>query len=109
MTLFRGTAVLLAWIAAAGCGVQLDPVILRPSATFRYIPSDLNYDYEEKMLPMKDGGEVSIWRIRAAGTSKGTIVVIPGNDANKGRYSVVLPIFVDKGWDVIVFDYPGFG
>lgn len=96
-------------MTVAGCDIHLDPVILRPSANFRLHPSDLKYEYEEKMIPMQDNTAVSIWHIHAAETSKGTVVVIPGNDANKGRYAVVLPIFVDKGWNVVLFDYPGFG
>ncbi|RIK70893.1 MAG: hypothetical protein DCC66_03200 [Planctomycetota bacterium] len=42
-------------------------------------------------------------------TKLGTIVVVPGNDANKGRYTVGLQFFVDFGWDVILYDYQGFG
>lgn len=109
MTSSRRTVLVAGALAFAGCNIDLNPVILRPSSNFRLIPSDLNYQYEEKTLPMASDGVVSLWRIRATGTSKGIIVVIPGNDANKGRYSVVLPIFVDKGWDVVLFDYPGFG
>jgi len=109
MPLLKRIGALFAVNYITGCQIHLDPVILRLSSNSRSIPSDLNYAYEERTLPVKDDGAVSIWHIRAAAPSKGFVVVIPDNDANKGRYSVVLPIFVDKSWDVVLFDYPGFG
>lgn len=102
-------ACLFGLIAVTGCGVSLDPVILRPSSTFRLIPTDLQYPYDEMMLPVKGGSQVSVWHVHAVGTPLGVVVIVPGNDENKGRYSLVLPIFVDKGWDVVLYDYPGFG
>jgi alpha/beta superfamily hydrolase len=92
-----------------GCGIKLDDFVLKPSTNFRHNPEDLGYAYEEKLVGGKDGLQISLWHIRAAGNSRGTIVVVPGNDSNKGRYTVALPIFVDKGFDMVLFDYPGFG
>jgi uncharacterized protein len=96
-------------VIICGCGIQLDSLLLVPSPNFRVSPSDLNYVYEEAAVSCSDGTTVNAWRIRTSGTPKGIVVVVPGADGNKGRYSLVLPIFVDKGWDVLLFDYPGFG
>lgn len=100
---------LAAMPVAPGCGIQLDPILLAPSAPFRLTPSSLHYPCDATMLPTNDGGAVSVWRVRAMGSPKGTVVIMPGADANKGRYSLLLPIFVDKGWNVVLYDYPGFG
>jgi uncharacterized protein len=96
-------------LGSAGCGITLDPLILRPSSEFKYLPTELGYNFTEQVVTATKGPTVSLWRIKPAGTSRGIIVIVPGNDANKGRYVMTLPFFVDKGWEVILFDYPGFG
>ncbi|HVP11205.1 MAG TPA: alpha/beta fold hydrolase [Phycisphaerae bacterium] len=93
----------------SGCSIQLDSILLKPSADFRLRPADLNYTAEATVLTGANAAAVSTWYVKTSGTSKGCVVIIPGADANKGRYSLLLPIFVDKGWDVVLYDYPGFG
>lgn len=101
------TAALVA-AALAGC-MTIDQLVLRPSPAIRYTPTELGYEFESLMLPRPDGGWVGAWRVPARGEHKGTLVFVPGNDANRGRFTVVLPIFVDRGWDVILYDFQGFG
>jgi len=85
-------------------------MILRPSVNIRATPADFGYHAEEKTLLLEDGREVSIWHCKSAvEPRKGIMVVVPGNDANKGRYTSGLPLFADFGWDMILMDYPGFG
>ena len=93
----------------SGCSIQLDSVLLRPSQTFRLTPTNVSYAYDATTLAGANDLAVSAWYVKANGASKGCVVIIPVADANKGRYSLLLPIFVDKGWDVVLFDYPGFG
>lgn len=95
-------------LSVSGCGV-LDSLILRPSPNIRLTPDKFGFKASTLKLPMPDGGEISIWHVQAAGERKGTLVIIPGNDANKSRYTAALPIFAETGWDVILMDYPGFG
>jgi uncharacterized protein len=103
-------AILFLMVVSSGCGdVSLDSLLLAPTPTYRYIPTDLSYPYDEMMLPTSSGGAVSAWHMHARGRSKGIVVIMPGADSNKGRLSILLPIFVDKGWDVLLYDYPGFG
>ncbi|MBX3395816.1 MAG: alpha/beta hydrolase [Phycisphaerae bacterium] len=96
-------------VASASCDV-LEQLILRPSDNIRNTPADFGYEAEKLALPMADGTLISIWHCKTpAATRKGIIVVVPGNDANKGRYTAGLPLFSDFGWDMILMDYPGFG
>ncbi len=93
----------------AGCGAY-EQLILRPSPNLRATPQDFGYESETINLPMDDGTMISIWHCRTtAETRKGILLVVPGNDANKGRYTAGLPLFADFGWDMILMDYPGFG
>lgn len=99
----------LSVVSLSGCGV-LESLILRPSSNIRATPQDFGYEADEIMLPMDDGTMISIWHCKTpAETRKGILVVVPGNDANKGRYTAGLPLFADFGWDMILMDYPGFG
>lgn len=91
-----------------GCGF-LETFVLRPSFEIKSTPADFGYDADKLALPMSDGGEISIWHVRTPVEKKGIIVVVPGNDANKSRYTNGLPIFADDGWDLILMDYEGYG
>lgn len=90
------------------CGA-LDSLILRPSATIRRLPTDFGYAYEAKTVKSPAGNEISLWHVSSTVERKGIIVAVPGNDANKSRYVVSLPLFADNGWDLILVDYTGFG
>jgi uncharacterized protein len=105
----RIRAVIVCFAIISGCNLQLDSILLKPSPTFRLVPTDLQCPFEAKVLTGANDVTVSAWYVKAGGTSKGCVVIMPGADANKGRYSLLLPIFVDKGWDVVLYDYPGFG
>lgn len=107
----RGTVFVSVVVAAAcvQCG-SYDLLILRPSAAVRRKPADLGYQFVEKTITSRSGAPMSIWHVATTvPPRKGIIVVIPGNDANKGRYITALPIFADDGWDVVLPDYIGFG
>jgi hypothetical protein len=108
MKLRISIAVLL--LLTAGCGSVLESLILRPSPTIRRTPADFGYAYETKSLRSRAGnGQISIWHVKTPSPRKGTIVLIPGNDSNKGRYTLGLPVFIEDGWDVVLMDYAGFG
>lgn len=96
-------------VLCSGCGV-LDGLILRPSADLRRTPADFGYAFEEVSLPLDDGELISVWRVpTTAAERKGVWVILPGNDGNKSRYTIGLRIFVERGWDVVLVDYEGFG
>ncbi len=83
-------------------------LILRPSSEFRATPDPYGYPYEEVVLPIKDGRQVSLWHVHAD-DPRGVVLVMPGADQNKGRYVVGIPIFLPAGYDLILPDYEGFG
>lgn len=95
-------------VCVIGCGI-LDALILRPSPVIRRTPEDFGFKFDAMMLPMKEDVQISIWHAHTTQPRKGIIVVVPGNDANKSRYTAALPIFGDDGWDLVLMDYEGFG
>jgi fermentation-respiration switch protein FrsA (DUF1100 family) len=98
----------LIFCGCLSCGT-VESVILKPSPQIRRLPTDFGYSYESKMIPTPNGNSISIWHVAAQGERKGVIVVIPGNEGNKSGYVLSLPIFADNGWDVVLFDFTGFG
>ena len=95
--------------ACSQCGA-LDGLILKPSGTIRRLPTDFGYAFETKTVLTPQGHQISLWHVSTNSPErKGIIVTIPGNDANKSRYVVSLPLFADNGWDLILLDYTGFG
>jgi pimeloyl-ACP methyl ester carboxylesterase len=94
----------LLFLACSGC---INDLVLRPAFDEPYNPADFGYRYDEVNLPL-DGSYVQIWHIYSE-ESKALAVIIPGSDANKSRYTEAAPLFIDKGIDLIVMDYPGYG
>ncbi|MCG8409490.1 MAG: alpha/beta hydrolase [Phycisphaerales bacterium] len=94
--------------AVTGCDA-LDMIVLRPSPDIRRTPADFGFESDSVRLRMKADEEVSIWHVRTSLERKGILVIVPGLDANKSRYTIGLPIYVDDGWDVILMDYVGYG
>ncbi|MBK8268922.1 MAG: hypothetical protein IPK83_11710 [Planctomycetes bacterium] len=111
MTRPQIAATILIAVSLSACGCDtLEQLILRPSDNIRSSPSDFGYDAEKLALPMDDGTQISIWHCKTTSPErKGILLVVPGNDANKGRYTAGLPLFADFGWDMVLMDYPGFG
>lgn len=108
----RKKAILFGIVAAAACTQcgALDSLILKPTKTIRRLPTDFGYAYETRTVPTPAGNQISLWHVATNSPErKGIIVTIPGNDANKSRYVVSLPLFADNGWDLILPDYIGFG
>lgn len=101
---------LLTCLPMCGCHTALDALVLRPSATIRRTPADIGYEYSSHTVMSETGETVSFWLVPArSAPKKGTLVFIPGDDANKGRFIIGLPYFCDSGWDMILMDYQGFG
>ncbi|MCZ6684129.1 MAG: hypothetical protein O7B26_13195 [Planctomycetota bacterium] len=100
--------ILISFACLPGCGF-LEVFILRPSSEINSTPADFGFAADKMRLALPDGGEISIWHVRTTEEKKGILIVVPGNDANKSRYTTGLPLFVDDGWDLILMDYQGFG
>jgi fermentation-respiration switch protein FrsA (DUF1100 family) len=72
-------------------------------------PSALNLAYEDIRLESSDGIWLSGWRLAAKGTPKGTILHFHGNAQNMTAHFFFVVWLVEYGFDVITFDYRGYG
>lgn len=96
------------FLASCAPPPTLDQLILRPKIEIETTPLDYGYDYTETTLNITEDRNIVVWHIPSQ-ESKALILIMPGSDANKGRYCEALPLLVDSGYDVILMDYEGFG
>lgn len=105
-----GVAALVACVV--GCQseppVPVEQIFLRPTANIVGTPAQYGYLYDDVSIPVAEGRSISAWHVYAD-EPKGIVVIIPGSDKNKSRYLLGLPVFIPKGYDVLLMDYEGFG
>lgn len=94
-------------VGLTGCSAPLDAIVLRPAFDAPYSPEEFGVMVERVNLPLEEG-QVRLWHF-ATPNSKALIVVAPGSDANKSRYAEYAPIFIERGYELVLMDYRGFG
>ncbi|MGW2664723.1 alpha/beta hydrolase [Nocardia tengchongensis] len=72
-------------------------------------PDMYGFAYEDLYLRTSDGETVNAWFVRAAGEPLGHILFAHGNGGNIGDRSPMLAMLAAAGFDVMVFDYRGYG
>ncbi|MFI6869795.1 alpha/beta hydrolase [Nocardia sp. NPDC050406] len=72
-------------------------------------PAHFGVDYEELRLPTADGETVDAWFVRAHGQPVGHILFAHGNGGNIGDRAPILALLAKAGFDVLIFDYRGYG
>ncbi len=88
-----------------------------PSRTLAITPYDVDLDFEELTLRTSDGVDLHAWWLptpRRAGGNKarpmrGSILFAHGNGGNIGDRIPHAALLVDAGFDVLMFDYRGYG
>lgn len=85
-------------------------VILRPEV----LPRDHDYNFrfanEEVDIEMADGAIMNLVKFKAIDSvRKGIVLYFHGNKRNIDRYVYAVPMFSNRGYDVWMMDYPGFG
>ncbi len=108
MKLFWNIALVLLFGATTlGCSALL----YYPSKVRFTNPDRLPIKPEEIRLKGKDGLEVVAWYFRppAKVASRGRILFFHGNGENLSTHFMTLYWVVEKGYELIIFDYPGYG
>ena len=85
--------------------------------TFFYYPNNVLYvephhlglSYEEVFFPSKDGTRIWGLLFRTKQEPKGIVVHFHGNFGNVSNHFMGATFLLDHGFDVLVFDYEGFG
>lgn len=72
-------------------------------------PEMFGVPYDDLSLTTSDGETLNAWFVRAAGEPLAHILFAHGNGGNIGDRSPMLAMLAAVGFDVLVFDYRGYG
>jgi len=104
------TTALLVLVLFGLLACSADSLFYHPSSTVYATPDAYGVEHvEEVSFAAPDGPRLHGWWLPAVGESRGTVVYCHGNAANltlHARYVAWLP---SRGFDVLVFDYRGYG
>lgn len=89
--------------------VGLDRLFYYPSDRVWATPAELRLAYEDVTFPTSDGLRLSAWFLPATGPAKGTVIHFHGNAANITNHFLTSHWLVWEGYNVLVFDYRGYG
>lgn len=79
-----------------------------PSQQEFYQKRDLLYDIEELNFPDPVGNQINAWYFHAK-NPKAKILFFHGNAQNLSAHFAMLSWLVDHNYDLMIFDYPGYG
>jgi uncharacterized protein len=83
--------------------------IFQPSRQFVITPDAIGVSYEDIYLKASDGIVLHGWRLYADRPARGTVLFFHGNGENISTHMANVYWLVDKGYDVLLFDYRGYG
>ncbi|WP_405497647.1 alpha/beta hydrolase [Nocardia sp. NBC_00511] len=72
-------------------------------------PAMFGVAFEELSLRTSDGETVDAWFVPAVGETVGHLLFAHGNGGNIGDRSPMLAMLAQAGFDVLIFDYRGYG
>ncbi len=81
-----------------------------PDRHFYSDPAELNPNYQSLYLPTQDGGRIHAWWLPAqTAQDKGTLLFFHGNAQNLTSHVINLAWINKAGYNLMVFDYRGYG
>jgi fermentation-respiration switch protein FrsA (DUF1100 family) len=83
--------------------------LFHPSGAILQTPTDAGLDHDELELATEDGPRLHAWWIRAQSPSLGHVVFCHGNAGNIGDRVLNAALLSAAGFDVLMFDYRGYG
>ncbi len=82
---------------------------LNPSKEYAIMPSEYGMDYKEIRIPATDNVMLNAWVFKPAGESKKFIIMSDDGNGNMGDNLEIAAQFLSIGFNVIMYDYRGFG
>ena len=82
-----------------------------PSHNYKITPDQLGMAYEEVRITSTDGAELNSWLLKtpASPARPQTFVLVGRGSGNMSNLLFTAQEFVDEGFNVVLFDYRGFG
>lgn len=80
-----------------------------PSAGETTTPGDLGVEFSTTTVTTRDGERLHTWLLRAGSPSRALVVYFHGNGGNLSIWAPILSELARHGFDVLAFDYRGYG
>ena len=93
-------------VALTGC---IERLFFYPDANDYGNPKSLGLAYEDVTFTAPDGSRLHGWFIKSRGPARGTVLHLHGNAANIGNHLPLVAWLPALGFNVLMFDYRGFG
>lgn len=84
-------------------------IFYQPSRRLAPTPDQRGHTYESVSFLSGDGVQLTGWWLPSAGTPKGTVIHFHGNAQNMTTHVQFAEWLPDKGYNLFVFDYRGYG
>ena len=98
-------AAVLAAFGVAACTA----VFFQPHRVRVHTPDEIGLSYEEVRFKTRDGVELYGWFLPAKGSAEGTVLQLHGNAENISTHFASLAWMPERGFNVFIFDYRGYG
>lgn len=92
-----------------GLGGCVEGLFFHPDRHAYTSPRALGLAHEDVRIPGPDGSTLHGWFLPAQGRSRGSVLHAHGNAANIGNHLPLVAWLPAAGFDVLMFDYRGFG
>jgi len=84
-------------------------IALNPEKVYKVTPDEFGLSYEKLVIPTKDGMQLSAWFYKSTSDSKKVIIISGNGDGNMSNNIEIASLFISLGYNVISYDYRGFG
>jgi dienelactone hydrolase len=90
--------------------ISTSVLALNPSRKYEALPSDYGMQYEEKSIPTEDELiTLKAWFFKPAESSKRVIILSDDGEGNMADNITLISQFLSLGYNVLAYDYRGFG
>jgi hypothetical protein len=82
---------------------------LNPSTTYAQLPSKFNMVYNEFSVDASDGARLNAWYFPGNVKTTKLILMCHNGEGNMADYMRKVDMFTSHGYNIVIFDYRGFG
>jgi fermentation-respiration switch protein FrsA (DUF1100 family) len=87
----------------------LNSMLYFPERRLQATPADVDLDYDDLEIETEDGERLHGWLVEATAPSRGHVLLCHGNAGNVGDRVLHAALLAKSGFDVLLFDYRGYG
>ena len=82
---------------------------LKPEKEYKVLPDEFGLTYEKLTIPTKDNLQLAAWLFKAPSESKKVVIISYNGDGNMSKMIEMASQFLTLGYNVITYDYRGYG